>query len=78
VASARNLVRLHAVIGTFRQSVLIGLAMLGLVACVASQARGPAGLRPAYDRMLLGGDISVAETHVRDFGYDPGALSTCC
>ena len=61
-------------IGIFCQSVLIGLAMLGLVACVASQPRGPMGLRPAYDRMLLAGDISVAETHLRDFGYDPGPV----
>jgi Putative peptidoglycan binding domain len=53
---------------------LIGLAMLGLVACVASQPRGPMGLRPAYDRLLLAGDIYVAETHLRDFGYDPGPV----
>ena len=61
-------------IGTFAQSVLIGLAMFCLVACVASQAKGPTGLRPAYDRILLAGDIYVAETHLRDFGYDPGPV----
>jgi hypothetical protein len=62
------------VIGTLCQSVLIAFAMLCLVACGASQAKGPTGLRPAYDRMLLAGDIYVAETHLRDFGYDPGPV----
>src|SRR5215475_4925769 len=74
VASARNLVRIRQVISTFCQSVLIGLAMLCLVAYVASQAKDPTGLRPAYDRILLAGDIYVAETHLRDFGYDPGPV----
>jgi peptidoglycan hydrolase-like protein with peptidoglycan-binding domain len=57
-------------------SGLIGLLMVGLslTACVAPQATGPAGLRPAYDRILLAGDIQVAETHLRDFGYDPGPV----
>jgi Putative peptidoglycan binding domain len=62
------------VIGTLCQSVLIGLAMFCLVACVASQAKDSTGLRPAYDRILLAGDIYVAETHLRDFGYDPGPV----
>jgi peptidoglycan hydrolase-like protein with peptidoglycan-binding domain len=53
------------------QRVLIGLAMLYLVGCAASQ---PTGLRPAYDRILLPGDIQVAEGHLRDFGYDPGPV----
>jgi len=60
--------------GTLGQRVLIGLAMLCLAACVASQPRRSTGLRPAYDRMLLAGDIYVAETHLRDFGYDPGPV----
>jgi hypothetical protein len=57
-------------------SGLIGLLMVGLslTACVASQATGPAGLQPAYDRILLAGDIQVAEAHLRDFGYDPGPV----
>ena len=40
-------------------SGLIGLLMVGLslTACVASQATGPGGLRPAYDRIVLAGDI---------------------
>ena len=59
---------------TWCQLVLVGLSGLSLTACVASQATGPAGLRPAYDRILVAGDIQVAETHVRDFGYDPGPV----
>jgi putative peptidoglycan binding protein len=65
---------MREVIGTCCQRVVIGLAMLCLVACVASQPRGPMGLRPAYDRMLLAGDMYIAETHVRDFGYDLGPV----
>ena len=49
----------------------MGLAMLSLVGCTAPH---PAGLRPAYDRILLPGDIQVAEGHVRNFGYDPGPV----
>jgi hypothetical protein len=52
----------------------MGLAVLGLVACVASQAKGPTRLRPAHDRLLLAGDIHVAEAHLRDFGVDPGPV----
>jgi peptidoglycan hydrolase-like protein with peptidoglycan-binding domain len=48
--------------------------MVGLTACVASQATGPTGLRPAHDRLLAAGDIQVAEAHLRDFGYDPGPV----
>jgi peptidoglycan hydrolase-like protein with peptidoglycan-binding domain len=32
------------------------------------------GLPLAYDRLLLAGDIHVAETHLRDFGFDPGPV----
>lgn len=56
-------------------SKLAQLVALGLMAmavgCMASQ---PTGLRPAYDRTLLAGDIYVAEEHLRDFGYDPGPV----
>jgi Putative peptidoglycan binding domain len=62
------------VISTFCQSILIGLAMLCLMACVASQVKGPTGLRPTYDRILLAGDVYVAEEHLRDFSYDPGPV----
>jgi Putative peptidoglycan binding domain len=61
-------------IGKLFQIVLVGLSGLLLTACVASQATGPMGLRPAHDRMLAAGDIQVAEAHLRDFGYDPGPV----
>ncbi|MDQ3829179.1 MAG: hypothetical protein M3361_07680 [Candidatus Tectomicrobia bacterium] len=51
------------VIGEWLPMVLMGFAGLGLTACVASQVTGPAGLQPAYDRILLAGDIQVAEAH---------------
>jgi Putative peptidoglycan binding domain len=66
--------QISTVIGTWVQSVLVGLSLLWLMACVAPQARGPAGLQPAYDRILLAGDIQVAETHLRQFGYNPGPV----
>jgi hypothetical protein len=72
----RNLMRIREVIGTFYQRVLLGLAMLCLAACVASQTKGSMGLQPAYDRILLAGDIQVAEAHLRDFGYDPGTVDS--
>jgi peptidoglycan hydrolase-like protein with peptidoglycan-binding domain len=62
---------------TAHRVILVVLALLislTLTGCVAPQAYGPAGLRPAYDRLLTAGDIQVAETHLRDFGYDPGPV----
>ena len=53
---------------------LMGLAGLWLTACTAAPARGAAGLQPATDRILLAGDIHVAEAHLRDCGYDPGPV----
>ncbi|MDQ3827774.1 MAG: hypothetical protein M3361_00420, partial [Candidatus Tectomicrobia bacterium] len=53
---------------------LLGLTIFGLTACVASQATGPMGLRPAYNRIFAAGEIQVAEAHLRDFGYDPGPV----
>jgi peptidoglycan hydrolase-like protein with peptidoglycan-binding domain len=52
-------------------ALVIGLA---LTACVAPQAYRPPGPRPAYDRLFTAGDIQVAETHLRDFGYNPGPV----
>jgi len=69
--------RIHGttrVIGQWFRVVLMALGGLWLTACVASQTTGPTGIRPAYDRILLAGDIYVAETHLRDFGYDPGPV----
>ena len=70
----RNHMKISEVIGTWFPIILLGLVGLWLTACVASQATGPAGLQPAYDRILLAGDIYVAEAHLRDFGYDPGPV----
>jgi peptidoglycan hydrolase-like protein with peptidoglycan-binding domain len=47
-----------------------------LTACVASQIEAPtAGSdRAAFDRILTSGDIQVAETHLQEFGFDPGPV----
>jgi peptidoglycan hydrolase-like protein with peptidoglycan-binding domain len=52
------------------------LPLLLLTACVASHSGGPqAGtIRPAVDRLLNRGDIQVAQTHLREFGFDPGPI----
>jgi peptidoglycan hydrolase-like protein with peptidoglycan-binding domain len=61
-------------IATWLRIILLGLAGLWLTACVASQATNPTGVRPANDRILLRGDVQVAEAHLRDFGFDPGPV----
>jgi hypothetical protein len=66
--------KISKVIGELFRVVFVGLAGLWLTACVAPQAMGPVGLRPANDRLLLAGEIHVAEAHLRDFGYDPGPV----
>ena len=52
------------------------LSLLLLTACVASYPGGqPAGtVRPTVDRILNRGDIQVAQTHLREFGFDPGPI----
>jgi len=70
----RHHMKTREMIGTWFPTVLMGLAGLWLTACVAPQAKGSAGLQPATDRILLAGDISVAEAHLRDFGFDPGPV----
>jgi peptidoglycan hydrolase-like protein with peptidoglycan-binding domain len=52
------------------------LPLVLLTACVASSPGGlPAGtVRPAVDRLLTRGDIQVAQTHLREFGFDPGPI----
>ena len=65
---------IRAVIGIWFTIALMGLAGLWLTACVASGAKGSAGLQPATDRLLLAGDIYIAEAHLRDFGFDPGPV----
>jgi peptidoglycan hydrolase-like protein with peptidoglycan-binding domain len=50
--------------------------LLLLTACVASHSGTyQAGtVRPAVDRFLNRGDIQVAQTHLREFGFDPGPI----
>jgi peptidoglycan hydrolase-like protein with peptidoglycan-binding domain len=48
--------------------------MLWLTACAASQTQNSAALQPATDRILLAGDIQVAQVHLREFGFDPGPV----
>jgi Putative peptidoglycan binding domain len=56
-------------------SNLARIGAVGLMAmAVGCAAHQSAGLRPTYDRILLAGDIYVAEEHLRDFGYDPGPV----
>jgi peptidoglycan hydrolase-like protein with peptidoglycan-binding domain len=58
------------------RGVIGWLPLVLLTACVASQSgTPPAGtIQPAVDRILSRGDIQVAQTHLRDFGFDPGPI----
>jgi peptidoglycan hydrolase-like protein with peptidoglycan-binding domain len=53
------------------------LPLVLLTACVASHpGEHQAGtVRPAVDRLLNRGDIQVAQTHLREFGFDPGPIN---
>jgi peptidoglycan hydrolase-like protein with peptidoglycan-binding domain len=53
------------------QSVISWLPLVLLTACIASH---PGTIRPAVDRLLSRGDVQVAQTHLRDFGFDPGPI----
>jgi peptidoglycan hydrolase-like protein with peptidoglycan-binding domain len=65
-------------------SVIAGLPLLLLTACVISQteeptavgplARTPGPERATLDRLLTPGDIQVAEAHLQQFGFDPGPV----
>jgi peptidoglycan hydrolase-like protein with peptidoglycan-binding domain len=59
-------------------AVIGWLPLVLLTACMASHtAERPAGqmtVRPAVDRLLNRGDIQVAQTHLREFGFDPGPI----
>jgi peptidoglycan hydrolase-like protein with peptidoglycan-binding domain len=59
-----------------RQSwrVIGWLPLVLLTACVASQTGASTALRPTTDRLLTRGDIQVAQTHLREFGFDPGPV----
>jgi peptidoglycan hydrolase-like protein with peptidoglycan-binding domain len=58
------------------QAIMAWLLLVFLTSCAASQMAEPTHgrERPALDRLLSQGDISVAQTHVRDFGFDPGPV----
>lgn len=66
------------------RGVIAWLPLLLLTACGASQtpvsttvrpyAVAPAPERPALDRILTAGDILMAETRLKDFGFDPGPV----
>jgi peptidoglycan hydrolase-like protein with peptidoglycan-binding domain len=58
------------------RSVISWLPLVLLTACVASHpGTYQAGtVRPAVDRLLSRGDIQVAQTHLREFGFDPGPI----
>jgi peptidoglycan hydrolase-like protein with peptidoglycan-binding domain len=58
------------------RGVIGWLSLVLLTACVASHpGTQPAGtVRPTVDRLLSRGDIQVAQTHVRDIGFDPGPI----
>ena len=58
------------------RAVMAWLPLVLLTACVASHpGEHQAGtLRPAVDRLLNRGDIQVAQTHLRAFGFDPGPI----
>jgi peptidoglycan hydrolase-like protein with peptidoglycan-binding domain len=65
-------------------SIIGWLPLVLLTACVPSQPEGPTTMRPpglsprpvrpAVDRLLTRGEIQVAESHLRDFGFDPGPI----
>jgi peptidoglycan hydrolase-like protein with peptidoglycan-binding domain len=56
--------------------IIACLPCLWLTACVASQTAAPTAgsAQAAYDRILTPGDIQMAETHLREFGFDPGPV----
>jgi peptidoglycan hydrolase-like protein with peptidoglycan-binding domain len=64
--------------------VLGWLPWLLLTACVASHTEAPTAVRsaagtpeperPALDRLLTRGDLQVAETRLKEFGFDPGPV----
>jgi peptidoglycan hydrolase-like protein with peptidoglycan-binding domain len=58
------------------RSVIGWLLLVLLTACVASHSgeHHDGTIQPAVDRILNRGDIQVAQTHLREFGFDPGPI----
>jgi peptidoglycan hydrolase-like protein with peptidoglycan-binding domain len=59
------------------RGVIGWLPLVLLTACVASHPwEHQAGtIQPAVDRLFNRGDIEVAQTHLRAFGFDPGPIN---
>jgi peptidoglycan hydrolase-like protein with peptidoglycan-binding domain len=59
------------------RSVISWLPLVLLTACVASHPgpRQTETIQPAGDRLLNRGDIEVAQTHLREFSFDPGPIN---
>jgi peptidoglycan hydrolase-like protein with peptidoglycan-binding domain len=58
------------------RGVIGWLPLVLLTACIASHpGEHQAGtIQPAVDRLLTRGEIQVAQTHLQDFGFDPGPI----
>jgi peptidoglycan hydrolase-like protein with peptidoglycan-binding domain len=52
------------------------MPLLLLTACVMSHSgeHQSGTVRPAVDRLLNQGDIQMAQTNLREFGFDPGPI----
>jgi Putative peptidoglycan binding domain len=57
------------------RNILGWLVVVLLTGCVASPPQPPTTVQPAMDRLLLPGDMHVAQEHVRAFGFDPGPIT---
>jgi peptidoglycan hydrolase-like protein with peptidoglycan-binding domain len=57
-------------------AVIGWLPLVLLTACMASHTgeHQAETARPAVDQLLNRGDIQVAQTHLRAFGFDPGPI----
>jgi peptidoglycan hydrolase-like protein with peptidoglycan-binding domain len=58
------------------RGVISWLPLVLLTACVASHpgAHQAETIQPAVDRIFNRSDIQVAQTHLREFGFDPGPI----
>jgi peptidoglycan hydrolase-like protein with peptidoglycan-binding domain len=57
-------------------SAIIWIPLMLLTACVASHTgdRQAGTIPPAVDRLFTRGDIQIAQTHLQEFGFDPGPI----
>jgi hypothetical protein len=61
--------------GLYSRAVLGWLVVMLLTGCVASQPQPPTPVQPAMDRLLIPGDIQVAQENLAAFGFDPGPVN---